>query len=98
MKTLILILALTLLSSGVASKQEGWGQVVFQNNTSSTGNLLVDGEFGCGPVLAGGFCTTQVRVGNHKLLAKLNDGRSMPDEMEMKQGLVYTLTVGENER
>ena len=99
MRLLILVLALTLAmalsSSGVASEQEGWGQVVFQNNTKSTGNLFVDGNFGCGPVLSGGFCTTQVRIGWHDLLAKFNDGRSMADEMEMKQSLVYTFTVSE---
>lgn len=78
--------------------QQGWGQVTLQNNCRSTADLWVDGNYGCRALGHGGSCTTQVRVGFHKLKAVATDGRSFLDSVDMPQGKVYTLTVWDEPR
>jgi hypothetical protein len=41
-----------------------------QNNGKLWLNLYIDGNFGCDPVMPGGFCTTSVKEGSHLLEAK----------------------------
>ena len=45
-------------------------QVSLQNNTSFWLNLYIDGNFGCGPVMPNGFCTSSVTAGSHLLEAR----------------------------
>ena len=72
MRTLISLVAmLILLAPETTSAQQGYGQISLDNQTSFTANLYVDSAFGCGPVLARGFCTTQVKIGTHELEAKI---------------------------
>jgi hypothetical protein len=48
---------------------QGWAQITLQNNTGYWMNLIVDHQFGCGPIMPSGFCTHQVRPGTHRLEA-----------------------------
>ena len=41
-----------------------------QNNGKLWLNLYIDGNFGCDPVMPGGFCTASVKEGSHLLEAK----------------------------
>ena len=45
-------------------------QISMQNNTSLWLNLYIDGNFGCGPVMPSGFCTSSVNAGPHLLEAR----------------------------
>ncbi|MEN6615884.1 MAG: hypothetical protein ABFD12_04960, partial [Syntrophorhabdus sp.] len=45
-------------------------QISMQNNTSLWLNLYIDGNFGCGPVMPSGFCTSSVKPGPHDLEAR----------------------------
>jgi hypothetical protein len=45
-------------------------QISLQNNTSSWLNLYIDGNFGCGPVMPNGFCTSSVNPGARVLEAR----------------------------
>jgi hypothetical protein len=82
------------LSTTSADGQAGYGQISLDNQTSVSANLYVDGQFGCGPVLARGFCTTQVRIGTHDLEAKLNGGGSRTKTgVQLAQGQVVTWKI-----
>lgn len=45
-------------------------QISLQNNTGFWLNLYIDGNFGCGPVMPSGFCTSSVTPGPHLLDAR----------------------------
>lgn len=83
------------LAAGTAAAQD-YGQVVFQNNTSVTGHLYLDGGYGCGPVLMNLYCTTMARAGVHTSYVRFDDGELVDfGEIEVVAGEVFTLTVNE---
>jgi hypothetical protein len=45
-------------------------QISLQNNTNFWLSLYIDGNFGCGPVMPSGFCTSSVTPGGHVLDAR----------------------------
>ena len=45
-------------------------QISLQNNTSFWLNFYIDGNFGCGPVMPSGFCTSSVNPGARVLEAR----------------------------
>jgi len=45
-------------------------QISLQNNTSFWLILYIDGNFGCGPVMPSGFCTSSITPGSHVLDAR----------------------------
>ncbi len=93
----IIILAIVLLiTPSLATALEGYGQMTLNNQASATADLYVDGAYGC-RALARLFCTTQVRVGNHDLEAKLTDGRTINQNgVEVGQGESRTWTIMDN--
>lgn len=95
MRRFLMLLPVTaLLASTSADAQAGYGQISLDNQTSVTANLYVDGQFGCGPVLARGFCTTQAKIGTHDLEAKLNGGGSRTKTgVQLAQGQVITWKI-----
>ena len=74
MRTGSRILLIALLLSGVllslADRAYSMAQVTLQNKTNFELNLFIDGNFGCGPVLPGLFCSTNVTPGSHFLEAR----------------------------
>ena len=90
----VLFPVLLLLAPASSEAQAGYGQISLDNQTAFTANLYVDGQFGCGPVLARGFCTTQVKIGTHELEAKLNGGGSRTKSgVNLEQGKVVTWKI-----
>lgn len=91
---LALLPVVAVLATASADAQAGYGQISLDNQTSATANLYVDGQFGCGPVLARGFCTTQVKIGTHDLEAKLGSGGYRTKTgVQLKQGQVITWKI-----
>ena len=74
MRTDLRILLIALLLSAVllpfADRAYSMAQITLQNNTNFELNLFIDGNFGCGPVMPSGFCTSSVEPGNHLLEAR----------------------------
>lgn len=62
---IVSILLLTQVSNSYSM-----AQISMQNNTSLWLNLYIDGNFGCGPVMPSGFCTSSVNTGPHDLEAR----------------------------
>jgi len=69
-KILILVLLVLSFSLPLADNVYAMAQISFQNNTKLWLNLYIDGNFGCGPVMPSGFCTSSVKEGSHLLEAK----------------------------
>ena len=88
-----LVVGLFVMSPMLVFSQEGWGQVVLQNNTPYTGDIYIDGNYGCRAFGNGSSCTTQVRVGSHSLFVKIADGQSASEDFDLSQGQVYTYTI-----
>ena len=63
----VLLAGLTLSWAGSA---QALAQITLQNKLNVQLNLYIDGEFGCGPVLPNGFCTSSVAAGTHTLDAR----------------------------
>jgi hypothetical protein len=84
-----------LTASPAALAQQGYGQIVLENNMSVTVDLWVDGNYGC-RALAHLTCVTQALTGYHALKAVATDGRSLDQILEnLQQGEVYTFRVWE---
>ena len=59
-----------ILSFSLANMAYALAQISLQNNSNLWLNLYIDGNFGCGPVMPSGFCTSSVKAGPHLLEAK----------------------------
>jgi hypothetical protein len=71
MKKAAVVIALVLsFSFPLADRAYAMAQISMQNNSKLWLNLYIDGNFGCGPVMPGGFCTSSVKEGPHLLEAK----------------------------
>lgn len=85
---------LAICMSSSVSAGSGYGQVNFQNNTNVTGDLYVDGNYGCGPVPMNLNCTTQIAAGAHTAYIKFADGQVVDfGEFALDEGQVQNLTV-----
>lgn len=69
-KTIALIALFFCFTLASAPDVLALAQISLQNNTSFWLNLYIDGNFGCGPVMPSGFCTSSVTPGNHVLDAR----------------------------
>ena len=69
-KILMLVLLVLSFSLPLADNVYAMAQISLQNNTKLWLNLYIDGNFGCGPVMPSGFCTSSVKEGSHLLEAK----------------------------
>jgi hypothetical protein len=69
-KILMIVLLLIGLSLPLAYMAYAMAQISLQNNTKLWLNLYIDGNFGCGPVMPSGFCTSSVTAGSHLLEAR----------------------------
>lgn len=69
-KVLLAPLVLLCLSLALTRTASAMAQISLQNNTKFWLNLYIDGNFGCGPVMPGGFCTSSVKEGPHLLEAR----------------------------
>jgi len=67
---ILLIVLVFGLSLSSAQKAYSMAQISLQNNTSFWLNLYIDGNFGCGPVMPNGFCTSSITPGSHVLDAR----------------------------
>lgn len=61
------------LSLTLTHEAQAMAQISLQNNTKYWVNLYIDGNFGCGPVMPSGFCTSSVKEGPHLLEARKGD-------------------------
>jgi len=71
-------------------------QISLQNNTSFWLNLYIDGNFGCGPVMPSGFCTSSITPGSHVLDARKRgeSGTTIASEtVSIGDGISPTWTV-----
>jgi hypothetical protein len=68
----IFLTVLLLLGLSLPLKYEAYAmaQISLQNNSKLWLNLYIDDNFGCGPVMPSGFCTSSVMPGSHKLEAR----------------------------
>lgn len=69
-KILLIVLLLPGMSLPLANRAYSMAQISLQNNTNFRLNLYIDGNFGCGPVMPSGFCTSSVSPGPHLLEAR----------------------------
>jgi hypothetical protein len=67
---ILLIVLLFGLSLPSAQRAYSMAQISLQNNSSFWLNLYIDGNFGCGPVMPSGFCTSSITPGSHVLDAR----------------------------
>jgi hypothetical protein len=72
-KILMIVLLLLGLSLPLTYRAYAMAQISLQNNTKLWLNLYIDGNFGCGPVMPSGFCTSSVKPGPHLLEARKGD-------------------------
>jgi hypothetical protein len=70
LKILLLVLLSFCLSLPSAYRAYALAQISLQNNTNLWLNLYIDNNFGCGPVMPSGFCTSSVTPGPHLLEAR----------------------------
>jgi len=93
-----LAVAMAMASPAPATAQEGWGQIMLNNQSTETADLFVNGEYAC-RALAGLNCTTQVRVGVHTLTARWPDGQtSTATGVELERGRTRTMTIQDSYR
>jgi hypothetical protein len=89
----VVTLLITLLFS-LTNMANAMAQISLQNNTKYTLKLYIDGNFGCGPVLPRGFCTSSVTAGSHYLDAKKGDEIIQHEEgVQIGDGTSPTWTV-----
>src|SRR5271157_5142560 len=96
MKYLIgLVSVLLVLSFGVSTAQAN-AQITLQNNSKYQLNLYIDHNFGCGPALPRGFCTSSITAGLHLLEAKKGEEIMRTEEnVNIGEGSspVWTVTI-----
>jgi len=95
-KIFLLVLFLLGLSLPLAHRAHAMAQISLQNNTNLWLNLYIDGNFGCGPVMPSGFCTSSVTPGSHLLEARKRGepGTTIPPEsVNIGDGTSPTWTV-----
>jgi hypothetical protein len=59
---LLIAFAFSILLLTHVNNSYSMAQISMQNNTSLWLNLYIDGNFGCGPVMPEGFCTSSVNA------------------------------------
>jgi hypothetical protein len=69
-KILMIVLLLLSFSFPSADRAYAMSQISLQNNSKFWLNLYIDGNFGCGPVMPSGFCTSSIAAGSHLLEAR----------------------------
>ena len=69
-KILMLVLLVLSFSLPIADMAYAMAQISLQNNSNLWLNLYIAGNFGCGPVMPNGFCTSSVKEGVHRLEAR----------------------------
>lgn len=69
-RMLIVAFIFSLLLLTHVNNSYSMAQISMQNNTSLWLHLYIDGNFGCGPVMPSGFCTSSVKPGPHDLEAR----------------------------
>ena len=69
-RILLTVFVFSILSITCVNNSYSMAQISMQNNTSLWLNLYIDGNFGCGPVMPNGFCTSSVNAGPHVLEAR----------------------------
>jgi hypothetical protein len=69
-KILLIVLLLLGFSFPLADRAYAMAQISLQNNSKFWLYLYIDGNFGCGPVMPSGFCTSSVKEGSHRLEAR----------------------------
>ncbi len=91
-KILLIVLLMLGLSLPLASMAHAMAQISLQNNTNFRLNLYIDNNFGCGPVMPSGFCTSSVAPGGHQL--STDNSVIKPQWMEIADGSspVWTVT------
>jgi hypothetical protein len=92
----LLIVLLFGLSLSSAQRAYSMAQISLQNNTSFWLNLYIDGNFGCGPVMPNGFCTSSVTPGSHLLDARKRGESNTfigPEAVNIGEGTSPTWTV-----
>jgi hypothetical protein len=67
---LLTVLLLLSFSFPLADRAYAMAQISLQNNSKFWLYLYIDGNFGCGPVMPNGFCTSSVKEGSHRLEAR----------------------------
>jgi hypothetical protein len=95
-KIFLLVLFLLGLSLSLAYRAHATAQISLQNNTNFWLNLYIDGNFGCGPVMPSGFCTSSVTPGSHVLEARKRGELSTtipPETVNIGDGTSPTWTV-----
>jgi hypothetical protein len=69
-KILMIVLLLLSFSLPLTDRAYAMAQISLQNNSKFWLYLYIDGNFGCGPVMPSGFCTSSVKEGSHRLEAR----------------------------
>jgi len=90
-KILLIVLLMLGLSLPLASTTHAMAQISLQNNTNFRLNLYIDNNFGCGPVMPSGFCTSSVAPGGHQL--STDNSVINPQWMEIADGSSPVWTV-----
>src|SRR3990170_666596 len=96
-KIFLIVLLLSVISLPLANRAHALAQISLQNNTNFWLNLYIDGNFGCGPVMPGGFCTSSVSPGTHLLEARKGGDPStaimLPQSLDIADGSSPTWPV-----
>jgi hypothetical protein len=98
---LLIVLSLLGLSLPLADRTYAMAQISLQNNTKLWLNLYIDGNFGCGPVMPSGFCTSSITAGSHLLEARKGEEVvSHESGVNIGDGTspVWTVTIAEEEK
>ena len=94
----MLIAGFIFLTSAIPSGSTagtGYGQLVFQNNTSVAGDMYYDQSYAC-YAQARMMCPSMVRPGRYTVYAKYRDNTvSTSAVIEVEEGKVSTYTVTE---
>ena len=69
-KILMFVLPVLSFSFPFADRAYAMAQISLQNNSNLWLDLYIDDNFGCGPVMPSGFCTSSVKEGIHRLEAR----------------------------
>jgi len=97
-KILMFVLLVLSFSLPIADKSYALAQISLQNNSNFWLNLYIDGNFGCGPVMPSGFCTSSVKAGPHLLEAKKGEEViSSEKDVNIGDGTSPTWTVNYEE-
>ena len=69
-KIFMLVLLALSFSLPIADMAYAMAQISLQNNSNLWLDLYIDDNFGCGPVMPSGFCTSSLKGGIHRLEAR----------------------------